>query len=110
MAKESARTPRKTAPAAAPAAAAPARRAAVALKVKVDHAREVVLTGDFTGWAKDKVRLTKGAGNEWTGSVELAPGEYQYRLLVDGEWRDDPGAAAHVPNSFGTRNAVLKVT
>lgn len=81
----------------------------VALKANVGEAREVILTGDFTAWAKDKVRLTQGSNGEWTGSIELAPGEYQYRLLVDGEWRDDPSAVARIPNDFGSSNCVLKV-
>lgn len=82
----------------------------VTLKAKIGEAREVILTGDFTGWAKDKIRLTKGQNGEWTGSIDLAPGEYQYRLLVDGQWRDDPTAAATVPNAFGSSNGVLKIS
>ena len=82
----------------------------VSLKVRLDGARDVVLTGDFTGWAKDQVRLEKASDGVWSGSVELAPGEYQYRLLVDGEWRDDPSAEQRVPNSYGSSNCVLKVS
>lgn len=95
-----------------PTAAAPAKpaRKSIQIKVRIGDARDVVLTGDFTNWAKDKVRLSKAANGEWTGAVELAPGEYQYRLLVDGDWRDNPAAEARVPNSFGTMNCVLKVS
>ena len=84
-------------------------RKAVSFKTSVGEAREVVLTGDFTGWAKDKVRLSKAANGVWTADLDLAPGEYQYRLLVDGEWRDDPAAKARVPNQFGSSNCILKV-
>jgi len=85
-------------------------RKVVTLKTRIGDAREVILTGDFTGWAKDKLRLAKGADGEWAGTIDLAPGEYQYRLLVDGEWRDDPSAQARVPNEFGTTNCLLKVS
>jgi hypothetical protein len=85
-------------------------RKVVTIRTRIGEAREVVLTGEFTGWAKDKLRLTKGADGDWTGSIDLAPGEYQYRLVVDGEWRDDPSAQARVPNDFGTTNCVLKVS
>ena len=81
----------------------------IPLRVRAEGAKEVVLTGDFTQWAKDKVRLTPSAGGEWIASLELAPGEYQYRLIVDGEWRDHAEAAQRVPNSFGTQNCVLIV-
>jgi 1,4-alpha-glucan branching enzyme len=81
----------------------------VSFRTRVADAKEVTVTGDFTGWSKEKVRLTKDAKGEWSGVLELAPGEYQYRLLVDGEWRDDPLAQARVPNQFGSSNCVLKV-
>ena len=82
----------------------------VSFKVKLDGAKEVVVTGGFTRWAKDELRLTKSPNGDWTGTIELSPGEYQYRLLVDGQWRDDPTAEARVPNEFGSTNCVLKVS
>jgi hypothetical protein len=81
----------------------------VPLRIRLEGAREVVVTGDFTQWAKDKIRLTPAAGGEWFTLLELAPGEYQYRLIVDGVWRDHPEAARRVRNPFGTENCVLTV-
>src|SRR5947207_10613236 len=81
----------------------------VPLRVRAEGAKEVVITGDFTQWSKDKIRLTPASGGEWTALLELAPGEYQYRLLVDGEWRDHPEAARRVSNPFGTQNCILVV-
>jgi hypothetical protein len=98
----------KTLPA-APVAAAPSPLKKVPLRIKVEGAKEVVLTGDFTQWAKDKIRLTPASGGEWITVLELAPGEYQYRLIVDGEWRDPSDAVRKIGNPFGTQNAVLIV-
>ena len=81
----------------------------IPLRVRAEGAKEVVVTGDFTQWAKDKIRLSPATSGEWTGLLELPPGEYQYRLIVDGEWRDHPEASRRVPNSFGTQNCVLIV-
>jgi hypothetical protein len=81
----------------------------VPIVVRLDGAREVVLTGDFTGWAKDEIRLFPSAPGEWGAQLQLSPGEYQYRLIVDGEWRDDPAVTKRVPNPFGTQNCVLTV-
>lgn len=78
--------------------------------VKANGAREVVLTGDFTGWARDKVRLAPLSPGEWGTQLELVPGEYQYRLIVDGEWKDHPEATKRVPNPFGTQNCVLRIS
>lgn len=77
--------------------------------VKAESAREVVITGDFTGWSPDRVKLIPGPGGVWEGELMLPPGEYQYRLLVDGEWRDHTEAAKRVPNPYGGENCVLTV-
>ncbi len=102
----------KAAPLSAPAPVAPAKGPSlkkVPLTVRLNGAKEVVLTGDFTQWAKDKIRLTPAAAGEWITVLELAPGEYQYRLIVDGEWRDHAEAPRRVRNPFGTENCVLIV-
>jgi hypothetical protein len=101
--------PKKTQAKPAPVASVASALKKVALRIRAEGAKEVVVTGDFTQWAKDKVRLTPAAGGEWTTQLELAPGEYQYRLIVDGEWRDHPEATRRVANSFGTQNCVLTV-
>lgn len=77
--------------------------------VRAPEAREVSLSGDFTGWA-EKLRLSPGPDGEWRTTLQLPPGEYQYRLIVDGEWRDHPEARKRVPNPFGSENCVLTVS
>lgn len=85
------------------------RERRVPVTVTVEQAREVVLTGDFTRWALDRVRLEKGEGDVWRTELLLLPGRYEYRLRVDGEWRNDPACSTRVPNAFGTQNDVLVV-
>jgi hypothetical protein len=70
---------------------------------------EVVLTGDFTRWSEEGIRLRKGPNDEWRTTLDLEPGEYQYRLIVDGKWHDDPQAATRVPNPYGGQNCILRV-
>lgn len=82
----------------------------VPLLVRAEGARQVAVTGDFTQWSNQGFALAPVAGGDWSITLELAPGEYQYRLIVDGEWRDHPEAGERVPNPFGTYNSVLKVT
>jgi 1,4-alpha-glucan branching enzyme len=77
----------------------------VTLGIHAPGAREVLVTGDFT----DGIRLAKRANGEWQAVMELPPGEYQYRLLVDGEWQDHPESQKRVPNPFGGENCVLVV-
>ncbi len=75
----------------------------------VKDAKEVVLTGDFTNWAKDKIKLNPIGNGEWETVLKLPPGKYPYRLLVDGEWKDHSEATNRVPNPFGTENCILTV-
>jgi 1,4-alpha-glucan branching enzyme len=77
--------------------------------VRLPQVVEVVLTGDFLNWNPDGIRLHHVGDGEWTTPLELAPGEYQYRLRADGRWIDDPKAARRVSNPFGTENCVLIV-
>jgi 5'-AMP-activated protein kinase regulatory beta subunit len=73
------------------------------------EAQQVALAGCFTNWGQTPVNLKKRKGGLWETTVALPPGTYQYRLLVDGQWRDDPQCAARVANPFGTENCVRTV-
>ena len=72
-------------------------------------AQTVLLAGDFTGWQQAPVSLKKDKTGIWKKSISLPPGRYEYRLLVDGEWRDDPQCSARHPNQFGGENCVCVV-
>jgi hypothetical protein len=37
------------------------------------------------------------------------PGTYQYRLIVDGVWQEDPSNPEQVPNYSGGFNSILQV-
>ena len=81
----------------------------VTFSFEAPEAQTVSVVGDFTEWQKAPVSLKKGKGGLWRGTVSLSPGRYEYRLLVDGEWRDDPNCPEHRPNQFGGRNCVCVV-
>ena len=81
----------------------------VRVSVADPGARDVVITGDFTGWTREGIRLLRKGPGVWEATLQLAPGEYQYRLLVDGVWRDHSEAKKRVPNPFGSHNCVLVV-
>ena len=46
----------------------------------------------------------------WVKELSLPPGNYEYRMVVDGEWIPDPWTDNYVPNPFGGINSVLKVS
>lgn len=70
----------------------------------------VQLVGDFTHWQDEAIEMEKQKGGEWKTSVALAPGTYQYRFVVDGEWCGDPDCILRVANPYGSENGVRKVT
>lgn len=84
-------------------------RANLLFMARVSGAKEVLLAGDFSEWAEAAISLHKGPKDEWRTTLELEPGEYQYRLLVDGEWQNDPQAVKRVSNAFGSENCVFVV-
>jgi 1,4-alpha-glucan branching enzyme len=82
----------------------------VSFIARVGDAKAVSVTGDFTGWSEEGVALQRESKGEWKTSLDLAPGEYQYRIRVDGQWQDHAEAQKRVPNPFGSENGVLVVT
>ena len=73
------------------------------------EAQAVSLAGCFTNWDQAPVGLKKRQGGLWETTIPLAPGTYEYRLIVDGQWQDDPQCPTRVPNPFGTENCVRTV-
>jgi len=69
----------------------------------------VGVAGSFNHWQPDgKILQSSGTGHWWKETA-LAPGIYEYCLVVDGKWMPDPLARESVPNPFGGRNSILKV-
>ncbi|MDE6737755.1 MAG: hypothetical protein K2K07_01490, partial [Lachnospiraceae bacterium] len=60
-------------------------------KDKTGEVKKVQLTGNMTDWATEGPDFEKKDGDIWELTMEFAPGAYQYKLLVDGEWTVDPG-------------------
>lgn len=66
----------------------------VVIEFRDSHAMDVRIAGNFNGWIPDRgvESSTRGVGDErvWRKVLHLSPGEYEYRYVVDGEWRPDP--------------------
>ncbi len=89
--------------------AAEPHRIKIELVCQASQAEEVFVTGDFNDWHLHDLRLRKDPTGLWRVEVWLAPGRYEYRFIVDGEWRKDPRAATWVPNDFGYSNGILEI-
>lgn len=72
-------------------------------------ANEVCIAGSFNDWHPKATPMILLGDGKWAKELALPPGRYEYRLVVDGQWVDNPAAKESVPNPFGGLNAVLAV-
>lgn len=74
------------------------------------NAQNVYLTGEFTNWSREGIRMEKDEKmGLWKAVLHLEPGEYEYRFIVDGVWIKDPSNTDSVLNEFGQENSLLVV-
>jgi chromosome partitioning protein len=75
-----------------------------------DGHQVVAVAGDFNRWSPTETPLpfdaTLGAHQAF---VELPPGQYRYRLIVDGHWQADPYNTHKQLNDYDEFNSVLVV-
>ena len=81
----------------------------VTFSYRAPQAQSVLLAGDFTEWQQAPLGMKKSKDGVWTKTATLPPGRYEYRLLVDGQWCDDPECQTRQPNQFGGENCVCVV-
>ena len=71
------------------------------------EANSVQLAGDFNSWNPNVHPLKKSSNGLWKINLNLSPGRYEYRFLVDGQWINEPNCKSYVPNPFGEENCVI---
>jgi 1,4-alpha-glucan branching enzyme len=72
-------------------------------------ATSVCIAGTFNNWKPEGKAVHSTGDGHWWEDTALAPGTYEYCLVVDGKYIPDPLAKETVPNPFGGRNSVLTV-
>ena len=73
------------------------------------QAKEVHVAGTFNNWSSHSLPMQKNGENRWRVRVPLAPGRYEYRYIVDGDWQNDPYACGFCLNDCGSCNCVVEV-
>lgn len=81
----------------------------VQFRIDAPAAAEVLVTGEFTNWSRHGVQLERDSEGTWVATVDIEPGEYEYRFVVDGVWIRDPGNKDYVRNEFGQENSLLVI-
>jgi chromosome partitioning protein len=70
----------------------------------------VQVAGDFNNWKPEDGLLQKvGESGVWQTQMKLPAGRYRYRLVVDGQWQQDPYNEWTELNPFGGYNSVLEI-
>jgi len=74
------------------------------------RAESVQIAGDFNNWQPTKTQMQKvGDSGVWQTKLKLPAGKYRYRLVVDGQWQQDPYNELTETNPFGGFNSVVEV-
>ncbi|GIQ88441.1 hypothetical protein KIPB_010689, partial [Kipferlia bialata] len=68
-------------------------------------AGSVSLAGSFNGWDSQASPMQR-EGDHWTLSLPLSPGVYQYKYVVDGDWRVSPDHPTQVDSDGNTNNCI----
>ncbi len=68
----------------------------------------VVLTGTFNNWNQSQLLFAR-EGDEWVCRVDLDPGVYTYKFVVDGNWLLDPSNPQTQEDEAGNVNNVLEI-
>lgn len=71
-------------------------------------ARVVALAGTFNNWNQSQLLFAR-EGDEWVCRIDLAPGKYTYKFVVDGNWILDPANRQTEDDDRGFTNSLLVV-
>ena len=79
-----------------------------ALRTMLGH--NVSLAGVFNDWDPARTpMLYCDEKKSYICILTLSSGEYEYKLVVDGQWMLDEGNPNFVSNDFGTLNSIVVV-
>ena len=82
----------------------------VLFSLEASQGRSAAVAGSFNDWEPAATPMQYDPQSQtYRAIVELAPGEYEYKFVVDGEWLLDESNPGFFPNDFGTLNSVLSV-
>ncbi len=85
------------------------KRRKVTFSLENADASEVILIGDFNKWNPKTHSMTSDGNGTWVKNVIIPPGKYEYKVMVDGQWKEDPQNEQLSLNCFGTYNNIINV-
>jgi hypothetical protein len=73
-----------------------------------EDASVVALAGSFNEWNQSQLLFAR-EGDGWVCRVDLDPGVYHYKFIVDGDWLLDPSNPETAEDEAGNINNVIEV-
>ena len=85
-------------------------RKRITLECRAEPGHDVFVAGTFNDWNphRKSMRAVDNDGG-YRAVLMLAPGDYEYKFVVDGTWRVDGDNPRWAPNAFGSLNSVVSV-
>lgn len=81
----------------------------VVIRINAPGAKHVFIAGSFNNWNDKDTECYYVDAGWWEAVLELNPGIYEYKFIIDGNWTVDPNAFGYTDDGFGGKNAVLEV-
>lgn len=82
----------------------------VRFEVECPGAHRVCLAGDFNDWDMEarRMRRVRKGQDLFVAKIQLEPGTYHFKYVVDGQWRCCP-TGPRVVTEEGIENSVIEV-
>ena len=75
----------------------------------VNGSRQMCVAGDFNEWDPTRTPMTRDDRmGVWQAIVDVPPGKYRYRLVMDGQWVPDPYNQRLESNPFGEMDNIVE--
>lgn len=82
----------------------------VVFRTRQPGARRVELAGDFNNWMPHTTPYRQaGTEGEFEVLLRLSPGQYRYRMVVDGRWSHDLSNPRTEQNEYGEINSIADI-
>ena len=89
--------------------AATARADPTTFSIAAPTAKQVFVAGEMTEWDAGKRAMERDASGTWHATLELEPGQWLYKFVVDGQWVADPATIDHDADGQGGQHSFVFV-
>ncbi len=73
------------------------------------NAGKVFLAGSFNNWSTTQTPMNKNQEGTWSTTLNLDPGEHEYKFVVDGAWITDMENPNTKSDPYGGMNSIVEI-